>query len=166
MGGNNRSVLLLVSVSENSAFCVVTHATGITYYYVCVFTENHRVHFDENKDLVGKDNGISVEQKNGKLEVYLGFLQVNHRYSISLSVPITFCHSGDCGEIVLDSSTLKPYLRITSATVSQDMIDFQLELLAHKQNLLVEEFSFRLSDVKEAFTVSVHAKVLGRLIVI
>lgn len=144
---------------------VLWHTRQGTYYYVCVFTEIHRVHFDENKDLVGKDNGISVEQKNGKLEVYLGFLQVNHRYSISLSVPRTFCHSGDCGEIVLDSATLKPYLRITSATVSQDMIDFQLELLAHKQNL-VEEFSFRLSDVKEAFAVSVHAKVLGRLIVI
>lgn len=145
---------------------VLWHTRQGTYYYVCVFTEIHRVHFDENKDLVGKDNEISVEQKNSKLEVYLGFLQVKHRYSISFSVPRTFCHSGDFGEIVVDNATLKPYLRIMSATVSQDMIDFQLELLAHKQNLLVEEFSFRLSDVKEAFTVSVNAKVLGRPILI
>lgn len=162
--GGNISVLLFVSLSENSAFCVVTHAIG--YYYVCVFTEIHRVHFDENKDLVGKDNEITVEQKNNKLDVYLGFLQVKHRYSISFSVPRRFCHSGDSGEIAVDNTTLKPYLRITSATVSQDMIDFQLELLAHKQNLLVEEFSFRLSDVKDVFIVSINAKVLGRFILI
>lgn len=131
------------------------------YYYCCVFTETHRVHFDENRDLVGKDNEITVEQKNSKLDVHLGFLQVKHRYSISFSVPRTLCHSDDCGEVVLDNATHKPYLQIMSATVAQDMIDFQLELLADEQNSLKEEFCFRLSDVEEPFTVILNAQVLG-----
>ncbi|XP_046658755.1 UPF0687 protein C20orf27 homolog isoform X2 [Homalodisca vitripennis] len=123
--------------------------------------DNHKVHFDVDDDLVGKDNEIIVQKKADKIDVHLGFLQINHRYKINFSIPKSLCESETGSQVSLQGVS-NPHLQVISATSSQDLIDLHLELYAHKEKLMVEEFSFHLTDVTDPVTVALNARVLGK----
>ncbi|KAG8315936.1 hypothetical protein J6590_062026 [Homalodisca vitripennis] len=134
-----------------------------TLIFVSVFADNHKVHFDVDDDLVGKDNEIIVQKKADKIDVHLGFLQINHRYKINFSIPKSLCESETGSQVSLQGVS-NPHLQVISATSSQDLIDLHLELYAHKEKLMVEEFSFHLTDVTDPVTVALNARVLGELL--
>uniref|UniRef100_A0A1B6M325 Adipose-secreted signaling protein n=1 Tax=Graphocephala atropunctata TaxID=36148 RepID=A0A1B6M325_9HEMI len=123
--------------------------------------DNHKVHFEVDRDLVGKDNEITVQKKGDKIDVHLGFLQVNHRYKINFSIPKSLCESKADDPVTLLGID-NPHLQVISATTSQDLIDLHLELYAHKEKLMVEEFGFCLSDLTNPITVVLVARVLGK----
>lgn len=130
-----------------------------------IVSDQHRVHFEENSDTFGKDNEIVVQRiDEDKIAVHLGFLQINHRYNISFSVPRSLCQASKSSQAsFIESPTPNVNLNVVSITSkSNESIDFQLTLLAHKEKLLKEVFLFQLSDKKSPIKVTLNCRVLGK----
>ena len=51
--------------------------------------EKHGVHFQE-KDLDRHVNDIAVKQSNEKIDIHVGFLQVFHKYEITVDIPLSY----------------------------------------------------------------------------
>lgn len=132
---------------------------------VNIIKDHHRVHFEENSDTFGKDNEIVVQRiAEDKIAVHLGFLQINHRYSISFSVPRSLCQTSKTSQAsFIESAIPNVNLNIVSITSeSNETVDFQLTLLAHKEKLLKEIFLFQLSDKSSPVNVILNCRVLGK----
>lgn len=100
--------------------------------------------------------------------MHLGFLQINHRYSILFSVPRAICQTSKSSQAsFVESATPNINLNVISITSKDnESIDFQLTLLAHKEKLLKEVFFFQLSDKKSPIKVILNCRVLGEYDVI
>lgn len=113
--------------------------------------------------MIEKDNEVVIQSNGGRrFEIHLGFLQLNHKYSITFSIPRGHCNSDDvkAKSVCLESNS--QHLKNLTATECTDKILFFLELFAYKEKLMSEEFSFNLSDEKDVFTVILKARVLGK----
>lgn len=127
--------------------------------------DQHRVHFEESSDTFGKDNKILVQRiGEDKVAVHLGFLQINHRYSISFSIPRSLCETSKTSQAsFVESAIPNVNLNIVSITSkNSESIDFELTLLAYKEKLLKEIFLFQLSDKSSPINVTLNCRVLGK----
>ena len=53
--------------------------------------EHHHVHFNSN-DIENHSNDITVKKgaNAGSIDIHLGFLQVFHKYEVTVSIPISY----------------------------------------------------------------------------
>lgn len=123
-----------------------------------------RVHFEESSDTFGKNEIVVERTGEDKIAVHLGFLQINHRYSVLFSVPRSLCQTSKSSRAsFVESATPNMNLNIVSVTSkNNDSIDIQLTLLAHKEKLLKEVFFFQLSDKNSPIKVTLNCRVLGK----
>lgn len=136
---------------------------GIDYNFF-FFSELHHVHFEENGDTFGKDNEIIVQKtSDNKISVHLGFIQVNHRYSITFAIPKSLDIITKCSNVtIVEPAVPNKNLQIVSTDVNQDRIEFQIELFAYKEKLLKEEFAFYTSNDTNPVFLILNARVLGK----
>lgn len=115
-------------------------------------------------DVIEKDNEIVIKKNSEHtFEIHLGFLQLNHKYSVSLSIPRNECNSLNNSlstPVCLESGN--QHLNILNAAGTGDILLFSLELFAYKEQLMNQEFSFKLSDQNDKFTVIMKSRVLGK----
>ena len=50
--------------------------------------EKRGVHFQETDN--DHFNNVAVKQTNGKIDVHVGFLQVFHKYEVTVSIPLSY----------------------------------------------------------------------------
>ncbi|XP_071453063.1 adipose-secreted signaling protein [Hetaerina americana] len=153
---------------------------------------HHRVHFDsedlEGGDHFGKDNTIVVQAGPKKHEVtaHLGFLQYNHHYQVTFSVPSNvliqtlskdnesvteeYLHSQIMG-LMQEVPNVHCHLMEASATTglsnangeSNDSseVTFKIQLLAHKVKLMREKIQLKY-PCGLSLALLIHARVLGK----
>lgn len=150
-------------------------------YLICIIADNnhgggeHHVHFDENlkNDDFIDDNSIQLHTMGNKgLSVHLGFLQMNHRYSIDLSIPqqylagcnIDFANSPDLVLVQLDDAVPNLNCRLVELVgYRDDHLELKLTYLAHKEKLLKENLVMVNERCKDQqLKLIVSARVLGR----
>ncbi|PAA75072.1 hypothetical protein BOX15_Mlig030935g1 [Macrostomum lignano] len=115
------------------------------------------VHFDPSQ-LPHHNLEIIVEQNSidDAMDVHLGFLQVDHIYSIE--VPIS--HS--LGQNVQCSQNVFVRLLNVQASSEPDLDTFTFELFAHKERLMQEVAVLENPDTGKSMAVKFHARVLGK----
>lgn len=112
--------------------------------------------------MIDKDNEIVIQNTGTrKFEIHLGFLQLNHKYSITISIPRSHFQSYDINANPVCIENERNHLKIVSADGSSERILFRLELYAFKEQLMTQEFCFKFSDPKDIFIVILKARVLG-----
>jgi len=127
--------------------------------------EQHRVHFGEDADTFGKDNEIVIQKRdNWHLTAHLGFLQVDHRYEIHLTLPRSQCELDETTDLRESVSQKAPSVNCKLLGISPDgkNITLRIELFAYKEKLLKEELHLERSDDKSLLTLVVLARVLGK----
>ncbi|XP_076060644.1 adipose-secreted signaling protein [Oratosquilla oratoria] len=118
---------------------------------------HHHVHFSEDTDQMG-NTLITVEGKGpDKYEAHVGFLQINHRYSITITLP--FSNASE-GYQVKESTNL--FCRVTELnTIDSGHLEVSFEFLAYKERLLREKL-FLISPEGVEICIVVLARVLGK----
>lgn len=135
---------------------------------IVVEDEEHHVHF-VIQDSFEHTNDIVFQRHGRKLEVHLGFLQINHKYQIEMSLSdslLSFKQTGDGLKVALDDKSV-PNIHIKLIKFSKNEKDKNNELVveffAHKEKLLKEEITLVNSDNHEDYMKVVFlARVLGR----
>ena len=125
--------------------------------------EEHHVHFEESGD-GPKNNDIVVKKKSeNKMEIQLGFLQVNHMYEVSLiSSRTVFPPSCDLNDLV---QTDDPLPNINCRIISikardNETVEIVIKFSAVKEKLVREKLS--LIDGNININLEVVARVLGK----
>ncbi|KAJ9599944.1 hypothetical protein L9F63_009772 [Diploptera punctata] len=125
--------------------------------------EHPRVHFGEDADSFGKDNEIVIKgPSEGKITAHLGFLQVGHRYEITLNLPLSLLQTSTISGIQESQHNTVPNVncKFTDLTSDNKDLNMKIELFAHKEKLLKEELHL---DGCNAFTtLAIIARVLGK----
>ncbi|XP_046394432.1 UPF0687 protein C20orf27 homolog [Ischnura elegans] len=154
----------------------------------------HRVHFDsedlESGDNFGKDNTIVVQAgpKKHDITAHLGFLQYNHHYQVTFSVPskllIQTLSKGKEGENVSEDylrsqimglmqevPNVHCYLVEASSTTALSNangehgdcleVNFKIQMIAHKVKLMREKIQLKY-PCGSPLILLVHARVLGK----
>lgn len=118
------------------------------------------------------DHSNPVIQKgaNGKINVSLGFLQVNHRYRIELNIPnyilSHYCHENHKLVLKVDENSVpNVHCKLLSfkgkVAEQSEFYEAEFEFFAHKEKLLKEDIHLMTSDEKTV-NFLFHARVLGR----
>jgi hypothetical protein len=136
---------------------------------------NHHVQFNcdsEEGDNFGKDNEIIVNglQEDGnttKLDVHLGFLQVNHRYEIIVNLPKDVLSGHASSRLEPTERLSSIHCRLISGSATEDENNggtvIMVEFFAHKEKLLKEEMTLSLPGPSHTILrLLFHARVLGR----
>ncbi|XP_073841057.1 adipose-secreted signaling protein [Musca autumnalis] len=131
---------------------------------------DHHVHFDVTslKDDFENDSCVTYQRAGDTIVVSLGFLQINHRYTIDLKLPSNLF--GDLSNIQFkpDVNTIPSlHCRITDFSgVKDDEHDFyemKIEFFAYKEKLLRETLHIvNSNDDKEMLKLVIAARVLGK----
>lgn len=135
--------------------------------------QHHHVQFNcdsEEGDNFGKDNeiivnGLQVDGNTAKLDIHLGFLQINHRYEIIVNLPkdVISGHASSKIEPAETLSSLHCRLVATSEDENNGGTVITVEFFAHKEKLLKEELTLSLPDPSHTtLRLVFHARVLGR----
>ncbi|KAF4523629.1 hypothetical protein B566_EDAN010138 [Ephemera danica] len=126
---------------------------------------NHHVQFSASEagDNFGGDNEIIVNgfQQDGdvcKLDVHLGFLQVNHRYEVIVRLPNELRASHGIEQH--DTSSLHCRLVSVTEDATTGATVLTVEFFAQKEKLVKEEMMLSLPGA--VLKVTFHARVLGR----
>ncbi|XP_055847214.1 UPF0687 protein C20orf27 homolog [Episyrphus balteatus] len=137
--------------------------------------DHPHVHFDTAslKEDFESDSSVTYKRSGDTIVVSLGFLQINHRYSIDLKLPATIF-----GQIDSDCPTLAQFVpevstvpnlncRITEFSgVKDDEHDFfemKVEFFAYKEKLLRETLTIQnAKNSMEIFKLLIAARVLGK----
>ena len=133
------------------------------------FTDHH-VRFEKEALVTPKDNNVIIQkQGNGCLSIHLGFLQVGHRYHISLFLSPDMCPDGLPDGISVEegsnSSSFNPNCRLLSLNPCEDgRWHLKVEYFAHKEKLMREELVLPSATSKDVLNLKLtfHARVLGR----
>ncbi|XP_055909245.1 adipose-secreted signaling protein homolog [Eupeodes corollae] len=135
--------------------------------------DHPHVHFDTAslKEDFESDSSVTYKRSGDTIVVSLGFLQINHRYSIDLKLPATVFGQIDCltlSQFVPEVSTV-PNLncRITEFSGvkddQHDFFDMKIEFFAYKEKLLRETLTIQNSkNSEEIFKLLIAARVLGK----
>ncbi|CAL4084015.1 unnamed protein product, partial [Meganyctiphanes norvegica] len=119
--------------------------------------KGHHVQFSPDTDKLGNTAIVIVEKSPENLEAHLGFLQLYHRYLITIQLPVK---EDDEAYQITDTPTV--YCRIISLQITDPgQLEVQFELLAHKEKLLKEKLQL-LCPSGNILTVTVMARVLGK----
>lgn len=119
--------------------------------------KGHHVQFSPDTDKLGNRAIVIVEKSPDNLEAHLGFLQLHHRYMITVELPVT---EDDEAYQITDTPTV--YCRITSLQITDPgQLEVQFELLAHKEKLLKEKLQL-LCPSGNILNLTVMARVLGK----
>ncbi|PSN37833.1 UPF0687 protein, partial [Blattella germanica] len=126
--------------------------------------EQHRVHFGEDADSFGKDNEIIIKGPDGrKVTAHLGFLQISHRYEISLTLQRALLRISEESELRQGNMEIPNInCRFKNICNEQKEIKLTVELLAYKEKLLKEELSLEISSGGPDIILVIMARVLGR----
>lgn len=133
--------------------------------------EHPHVHFDTAclKEDFDSDSSVTYKRSGDLIVISLGFLQINHRYSIDLKLPASVF--GDCitlSQFTPEVSTV-PNLncRITEFSgvkdAEHDLFEMKIEFFAYKEKLLRETLTIQnAQNSKEIFKLMIAARVLGK----
>lgn len=119
--------------------------------------KNHHVHFSEDTDQMG-NTAIAIKEKvpGKEYEAHVGFLQLLHRYHITVLLPVK-----DAGE-GYQAGTQGVYCQTKALrAVENQGLEVELELMAHKEKLLKEKVFLAKPSVGQLQLV-VFARVLGK----
>ncbi|XP_042242364.1 UPF0687 protein C20orf27-like [Homarus americanus] len=118
---------------------------------------NHHVHFSEDTDQMGNTAIVIKEKSAGnEYEAHVGFLQLHHRYLITVRLPLKDASDGyQVGQIQ------GVYCHAQRLQEVEDGLEVTLELLAHKEKLLREKIIL-LRPTGSELKLTVLARVLGR----
>ncbi|XP_064120937.1 adipose-secreted signaling protein-like [Macrobrachium nipponense] len=119
--------------------------------------KGHHVHFSEDTDAMG-NTAITVKEKTeGEFEAHVGFLQINHRYHIDITVPVK---DADDGYKIAEPHGV--YCHALELQVTESgALQVSFELLAHKEKLLREKIHL-LKPTEGQLIVTILARVLGK----
>ena len=125
--------------------------------------EEHHVHFEESTDGL-KNNDIVIKKKSeNKIEIQLGFLQVNHMYEVSLVCSRTvFPDNCDLKDLVQNDDPVPNInCRIISIVERNDeKVEIIFKFSAVKEKLVREKLN--LIDKNININLEVIARVLGK----
>lgn len=132
---------------------------------------DHHVRFEKEALVTPKDNNVIIQkQGNGCLSIHLGFLQVGHRYHISLHLSPDLCPNGfPDGPSAVESSNssfFNPNCHLLSLNPCEDgRWHLMVEYFAHKEKLMREELLLPSTTGNDGVNLKLtfHARVLGRL---
>jgi len=132
----------------------------------------HHVHFDDNvrNDDFVEDNSIQYHVMGCKgIAVHLGFLQVNHRYDVELSLPLALVQGNhlDLKNLnLVQEKAAVPNINCRLLQVSgikDDHLNLKLNFFAYKEKLLKENFTLvNEGRSAEQLRLVITARVLGR----
>ncbi|KAK7085125.1 hypothetical protein SK128_019210 [Halocaridina rubra] len=120
--------------------------------------KGHHVHFSEDTDAMGNTLITVKEKQEGReYEAHVGFLQINHRYHIDVTLPVK---DASDGYVVGDAPSV--YCRGTDLQVTENReLQVSLELLAYKEKLLREKLIL-LRPAGGLLQLTILARVLGK----
>lgn len=116
-----------------------------------------RVHFPDDQ-VAQHDSQIVIEQnRDGHLDVHLGFLQLHYRYQIKIAI------KDSLGESVMwnQSTHGLAHLIEARATSGGKGHDLVLEFRANREKLMTDEVTLRGRQNDKTLTLNLHARVLG-----
>uniref|UniRef100_A0A1A9V5Y4 Adipose-secreted signaling protein n=1 Tax=Glossina austeni TaxID=7395 RepID=A0A1A9V5Y4_GLOAU len=133
---------------------------------------DHHVHFDTAslKDDFDSDSCVTYQRSSDTIVVSLGFLQINHRYSIDLKLPCNlFGNIGTSPNQFQPDITTVPNLHCRIKEFSglkhdeHDFYEMKIEFFAYKEKLLRETLHIvNSNNSKEVLKLIIAARVLGK----
>jgi len=101
---------------------------------------------------------ITKPNTESSIEAYVGFLQVYHKYSIKLGIPLSYCGSS------ISCETNAPGLRVISIKPENKVVAVLMEYLPPdtKVGSIIEKLKIKSKIDKSELSVYVHLEVLGR----
>lgn len=132
---------------------------------------DHHVHFDTAtlRDEFESENTVTYQPTDDGIIVHLGFLQINHRYTIDLKLPAElFGDFADSALLVPDVSSVPSlHCKITEFSGvkcnQNNYFEMKLEFFAYKEKLLKERLLIVNSkNSKDILNLIITARVLGK----
>lgn len=116
-----------------------------------------RVRF-EAVQLQAHESEITLKYNGNRIDVHLGFLQVNRHYNV------TFVMQDDLGEDLTFDPLQNLHARIIDYAPSEDGTGHKLviEFHAHREKLLQERVTVKSQDSTKYRELHLHARVLGK----
>lgn len=157
------------SVKNSSNAKLSTEAELSAVFQQMGMKPDHHVRFGGEALVAPKDNNVIIQQKeNDSLAIHLGFLQVGHRYHISIFLSPDMCPNGPLqGPSSGASSTavFNPNCHLLSMSQCEDgRWHLNIEYFAHKEKLMKEDLLLMSPDDNHNISLKLtfHARVLGR----
>ncbi|XP_011290498.1 adipose-secreted signaling protein isoform X1 [Musca domestica] len=131
---------------------------------------DHHVHFDVTslKDDFENDSCVTYQRAGDTIIVSLGFLQINHRYTIDLKLPCNLFGDVSSTQFKPDVTTVPNlHCRITEFSGvkhdEHDCYEMKIEFFAYKEKLMRETLHIvNSNDDKEVLKLVIAARVLGK----
>ncbi|KAK3917419.1 UPF0687 protein C20orf27-like protein [Frankliniella fusca] len=133
---------------------------------------DHHVRFGDETLVTSKDNNIVIQRVGSdNLAVHLGFLQMGHRYHISVFLSSEMCPCGPLQSPSPDDGSLAQYFNPNCHLLSMSQCDedsggwqLKVEYFAHKEKLMKEDLFLLSPDENHNINLKLtfHARVLGR----
>lgn len=131
---------------------------------------DHHVRFGDEALVTSKDNNVIIQKVgNDNLAVHLGFLQMGHRYHISIYLTTEMC---PCGPLLSPSpgeASLSQYFNPNCHLLAMNQCDdgrwqLKVEYFAHKEKLMREDLFLFSTDENHNINLKLtfHARVLGK----
>ncbi|CAM1296725.1 Uncharacterised protein g1623 [Pycnogonum litorale] len=130
----------------------------------CHTNQEQHVHFDENTDGFTHDSEIIVKQgRHNVIEVHVGFLQLNHKYTIAFFLPSVLIPGNSSTFQVTNFQSIGT--RLLDMTPSEDGVKLVVEFTASREKLLKEEILVRQENddsVVVDYKLVIYSRVLGK----
>ncbi|XP_075222640.1 adipose-secreted signaling protein isoform X2 [Lycorma delicatula] len=126
---------------------------------------DHRVRFD-SADEGEKENEIIVKKTDdNKVEVNFGFLQLNHKYMVTFSIPREVLKIDKACKIIPIVDSNSQNINCVSSNVlshTDKDVKFQVEYHTHKDKIIDEILKYKLDCSERIISVLVISQVLGK----
>ncbi|XP_053406774.1 UPF0687 protein C20orf27 homolog [Mercenaria mercenaria] len=125
---------------------------------VCGASGEHKVHF-EAVEVQAHDSDIGLKYTDSRIDVHLGFLQINRHYEV------TFTVQDDLGNDLIFDPLQNLHAKITSYEPTEDGCGhiLELEFHAHREKLLQERITIKSDTSADKYRdIVLHARVLGK----
>jgi len=123
----------------------------------------HRVHFEQD-DVVEHQNKMVVKQsKPGQIDVHVGFLQIYHKYVITVPILSDFLPKSDnVVPELTDTPSISRILKMEPGEV-ENYVNFTFEVIPTKEKLYREKAKLvDANDKTNQCTIVLHCRVLGK----
>jgi hypothetical protein len=129
--------------------------------------EDHHVHF-VIQDTFEHSNNIVYQRHGSKLDVHLGFLQINHKYQIKLELDESLLNfkqieNGSLKLVEEERKVPNINVRLFEFSPKDNNYELVIEFFAHKEKLVKDELTLvNVDNNEEKQKFVFHARVLGR----